>query len=324
MDGKSVLITGGSGTFGKAFCRYVLEKYNPHRLIVFSRDEFKHWEMRQEFTDSRMRFMLGDVRDLERLRLAFRVADIVIHAAALKHVPSGESNPSEVIKTNVMGAMNVVHAAIEMHIDRVIALSTDKACNPVNLYGGSKFCAEKLFVGANVLSGEGGTRFSVARYGNVAGSRGSVIPLFKKMRETGSISITVPNMTRFYMTVEKAVEFVDYCLARMVGGETFVPDMPKVDILRLASHIGGESCDYPIVGIRPGEKMHETLISEDEVRNTTVIHNGYVIRPDHDWFPRTAWRVGEFDHQACPEGFSYNSSNARHMTDDELREVCGE
>ena len=319
MDGKSILITGGSGTFGHAFVKYALKNYNPLRLIVFSRDEYKQFLMRQEFTDSRMRFFLGDVRDLERLKLAFRIVDIVIHAAALKHVPSGEAHPTEVTKTNVTGAENVVNAALAMNVDRVIALSTDKACNPINLYGASKLCAEKVFVGANTLSGEGGTRFSVVRYGNVAGSRGSVIPLFKKMRETGSIPVTVPTMTRFFMSVEKSVEFVDFCLERMAGGETFVPDMRKVEIIRLAKYIGWPNTEYPITGIRPGEKMHETLISEDEVRNTHFIGNGFAIYPDHDWYPLES-RRGEM----VEDRFSYNSLNARHMTDEELEEVCGE
>lgn len=321
MDGKSVLITGGSGTFGRAFCRWLLDNHKPRRIIVFSRDEMKQYEMRFDFPEPQMRFWLGDVRDPERVLMAFRGVDIVIHAAALKHVPSGESNPIEVIKTNVIGAQNVITAAIEAGVTKVVALSTDKACAPLNLYGASKFCAEKLFVASNQLSGEGGTRFSVVRYGNVAGSRGSVIPLFKKLAETGRIPITDPAMTRFFMTVEQAVEFVASSLKLMRGGETFVPYIPAINILKLARHIGGgDACEYPVIGIRSGEKIHETLIAPEEVKNVVaLLSTGYVILPDHEWFDKSD---APPNHGPARCGFTHNSKDARPMTPAELEEAC--
>lgn len=320
MDGKSVLITGGTGSFGTAFIRHVLDNHNPLRLIVFSRDEHKQNLMRSKFDHPALRFFIGDVRDLERLRMAFRPVDIVIHAAALKHVPSGETNPIEVIKTNVMGAQNVVTAAIECGVERVIALSTDKAVEAVNLYGATKACAEKLFVAANALSGEGGTRFSVVRYGNVANSRGSVIPKFLECRAKGqSFSITDFEMTRFLMRISDAVKFVDQCLGEMQGGEIYVPKIPSVKLRHLAMIIGGAWFPAEVIGIRPGEKLHESLISVHEVRNSADLGDYYVIRSNGDWSD------AEMATPLIPDDFKYTSdTNHWWLSDTEIREIVDE
>jgi UDP-N-acetylglucosamine 4,6-dehydratase len=301
MDGKSILITGGTGSFGQAFARYVLKHHTPRRIIVFSRDEFKQYKMRQEFTDPRMRYFLGDVRDYDRLLMAFRPVDIVVHTAALKHVPSGEQNPLEVKKTNVDGASNVIEAAIHSKVERVIALSTDKACAPVNLYGATKFVSDKLFVSANGLSGAGGTTFSVVRYGNVAGSRGSVIPFFREQLSTGILPITHPTMTRFMVTLGDAVRFVVMCLRIMRGGEMFIPKIPSARIWDIARHIGGPQCGYPVTGIRPGEKIHESMITREDARNTLQYKDGFIIQPEQEWYKRKASNV--------PGDFEYRSDN---------------
>src|SRR3990167_8470126 len=291
LDGKSVLVTGGTGTFGRAFFRHVLREYKPRRLICFSRDEFKQWELRGELRAELgeeaircMRWFIGDVRDLERLRMAFRPVDIVVHAAALKHVPTGEVNPIEVIKTNVMGAENVVTAAIEQGVERVMALSSDKACAPINLYGASKLCAEKLFVAANALSGGGGGRFSAVRYGNVIGARGSaggsVVELsLEQARNGGPLTVTDRRMTRFWLRIERGVEFVCECLGRMRGGEIFVPLCHSGLVTELACAVAPEF-HWIETGIRPGEKLHESLISDVEARTTVAIDGGYVIEPE--------------------------------------------
>jgi len=316
MNGKSVLITGGTGTFGQAFIKYALENYSLRRLIVFSRDEFKQYHLRQQFDGEPMRYFIGDVRDLERLRMAFRPVDIIIHAAALKHVPTGEYNPIEVIKTNVTGAGNVITAAIEQKVEKVIALSTDKAVNPVNLYGSTKLCAEKLFLGANALSGEDGTRFSVARYGNVLNSRGSVIPFFKECAKTGSIPITHNEMTRFFIKIEDAAKFVADRLKDMHGGEIFVPKMPMARITTLARAIGGDSCEYPTIGIRPGEKIHETLISPQETCDLYNSTDYYTMIPRNivDVPPPPA-------SEPMPQGFHYTSRSNAMLTEEQIKEM---
>ena len=319
LNDKSILITGATGTFGRAFIRHVRANYKPRRLIVFSRDEYKQWEMRREFgEDDNMRYFLGDVRDVERLKLALRVVDIVIHAAALKHVPSGETNPMEVIKTNVMGAQNVVMAAMDCGVKKVIALSTDKAVNAINLYGMTKGCAEKLFIAANALSGAGGTAFSVVRYGNVINSRGSVIELFKEQAKTGTITITHPDMTRFFMRVEDSVELVLYALRNMKGGEVYVPKLWTVRIADLARAIGGPDCTVETIGIRSGEKLHETLISRDDARNTVEREGGFSILPDFKWYERIPQKT-------MPPSWSYTSNN-NHMMDErqisEMMKTC--
>jgi UDP-N-acetylglucosamine 4,6-dehydratase/5-epimerase len=305
-----ILITGGTGSFGKQFLATVLEEHIPRKLIVFSRDELKQFDMRQQFSEQRypcLRYFIGDVRDRDRLYRAMDGVDIVIHAAALKQVPTAEYNPIEVIRTNVLGGANLIDAAIDRNVQKVIALSTDKAANPINLYGATKLCSDKLFVAANGYSGHHGTRFSVVRYGNVMGSRGSVIPLFQQMRSTGALPITHPQMTRFWITLEQAVRFVLKCLGRMHGGEIFVPKIPSMSIVDLAKAIA-PGCRLNVVGVRPGEKLHETMVPEDDARNTFEYDDCFVIRS----------LSGEADGnlvlsrnggRPCPEGFRYSSDN---------------
>ncbi|MGD9638767.1 MAG: UDP-N-acetylglucosamine 4,6-dehydratase (inverting) [Alphaproteobacteria bacterium] len=284
LDNKKILVTGGTGSFGKAFVRFVLQNYKPAKLIVFSRDEFKQYEMSQEFSPEKypcMRYFIGDVRDVDRLEMAFRDVDIVVHAAAIKHVTVAEYNPFECIATNVIGAQNIVKAAINQKVKRVIALSTDKAVNPVNLYGASKLAADKIFVASNAMSGTQDTKFSVVRYGNVVGSRGSVVPLFKKLINEKSpfLPITDAAMTRFWITLEQGVNFTISSLDLMKGGEVFVPKIPSMCMVDLASAMAPE-LEQKIVGIRPGEKIHEILISEDESRNTIDIGDRYIVYPN--------------------------------------------
>ena len=281
LNGKTILITGGTGSFGKRFVEIVLEKFQPKKLIIFSRDELKQFEMSQKWNEKThpcIRYFLGDVRDRDRLNRAFRGVDYVIHAAALKQVPAAEYNPSEAIKTNVLGAMNIIDAAIANGVERVVALSTDKACNPVNLYGATKLCSDKLFTAASAYVGGQDTIFAVVRYGNVIGSRGSVIPFFLERRKMGVLPITDPRMTRFWITLEQGVHFVLQALAETQGGEIFVPKLPSMNILDLASTIAPE-CTYEIVGIRPGEKIHEVMIGADDSRNALEFSNHYVILP---------------------------------------------
>jgi len=322
VDDKVVLITGGTGSFGHEFTRILLRDYRPKKVIIFSRDELKQHEMRDEFPDtgdSPMRYFIGDVRDADRLRRALTGVDVVIHAAALKQVPACEYNPIEAILTNVMGARNVVDAAIDRGVDRVVALSTDKAVSPVNLYGATKLCAEKLVVQSNAYAGERGTRFSCVRYGNVMGSRGSVVPLFERQREQGRISITDRRMTRFWLTLEQGVRFVLRCIDLMQGGEVFVPKIPSVRLMDLAEAIApGSAID--VVGIRPGEKLHEALIAPDEAATTVALDGMFVIQPAHAW-----WRAGHFS-EAVPvaDGFCYTSDTNDHwLTVDEIRQLVG-
>jgi UDP-N-acetylglucosamine 4,6-dehydratase len=281
LDNKDILITGGTGSFGKKCTETVLNRYDPNRLIILSRDELKQAKMRQRFSPEKypcMRYFIGDVREKDRLYRAFTDVEIVIHAAALKRVPAAEYNPIEPIKTNVMGGSNVIEAAIDRDVDRVIALSTDKGANPVNLYGATKLCADKLFVAGNNYSGEDGTRFSVVRYGNVVGSRGSVIPFFLEKRETGTLPITDPRMTRFWITLEQAVDFVLTNLERMEGGEVFVPKIPSMKITDLAEAIA-PGCEHETVGIRPGEKLHEVMVPRNVARRTLEFESHYAILP---------------------------------------------
>lgn len=283
LDGANILVTGGTGTFGKSFTAAVSGKFTPQRLIIFSRDEFKQSEMQAAYPLERfpfMRFFVGDVRDRERLEMAMREVDIVVHAAALKQVPTAEYNPFECINTNVLGAENVVRAALNAKVGRVIALSTDKATNPINLYGASKLASDKIFVAANNLSGDDGTLFSVVRYGNVVGSRGSVVPLYRRLVAEGasSLPVTDPRMTRFWITVDQGVNFVLSSLATMVGGEIFVPKIPSMRIEDLAKAIA-PGVPTEVVGIRPGEKLHEIMITNDDARNTWELDDRYVIAP---------------------------------------------
>lgn len=270
---RTILITGGTGSFGKKFAEVVLRDHDPKKLIIFSRDELKQHEMQTVlgFDDPRLRFFIGDVRDAERLKRAVAGVDIVVHAAALKQVPACEYNPFEAVQTNVMGAKNVINAAIDCGVKRVLALSSDKAVNPVNLYGATKLVAEKLFIQGNSYAGEGGSRFACVRYGNVVGSRGSVVPLFKEQRKNGCITVTDERMTRFWITLDQGVSFVIRCIEEMHGGEIFVPKIPSMRVVDLATTLA-QGCKIQITGIRPGEKLHEVLIHENEPRQSTDVH----------------------------------------------------
>jgi len=276
LNDKTILVTGGTGSFGQKFVEVILKEYKPKKIIIFSRDEYKQLLMRKKFDSPRLRYFLGDVRDSERLHRAFHGVDIIIHAAALKQVPSLEYNPFEAIKTNVIGAENIINTAIDNGVKKVLALSSDKAVNPINLYGASKLCSDKLFVAGNAYSGDVKTKFSVVRYGNVLNSRGSVVPLFREQRESGVLTLTDDRMTRFWITLERGVNFVLDCLKIMQGGEIFVPKIPSMRIFDLAKAVAPE-CKYKITGIRPGEKLHEVLIPEDESHNTYESKNKFVI-----------------------------------------------
>jgi UDP-N-acetylglucosamine 4,6-dehydratase len=317
---KSVLVTGGTGSFGKKFIEQLLTVQKPRRIVVFSRDELKQHEMQQQFNHESMRYFIGDVRDKERLMRAFDGVDIVVHAAALKQVPACEYNPIEAIMTNVMGARNVIDAAIDRGVERVLALSTDKAVNPINLYGATKLCAEKLFVHANAYRRQGETIISNVRYGNVIGSRGSVIPLFREQRKSGRITITDSSMTRFWLTLEQGIEFVVTCIEQMRGGEVFVPKIPSMSIMDLAQAIA-PGCEIAYTGIRSGEKLHEVLISEDESRHTRDAGDRYVVIPEHEWWTTSPDEVGT----VLPPNFVYTSDKNDHwLTMDDLKALAEE
>ena len=327
FDGKSVLVTGGTGSFGKKFISTLLTEYDPEKVVIFSRDELKQHQMRQdgrfrgEGRAEKLRFFVGNVRDKTRLERAFDGIDIVVHAAALKQVPACEYNPFEAVKTNVMGAKNIIDAAIDRGVERIIALSTDKACNPINLYGATKLCSDKLFVAGNSYVGEQDTRFSVVRYGNVVGSRGSVIPLFINQREEGGpLTVTDPKMTRFWITLEQGVHFVMDSLERMVGGELFVPKIPSMKITDLARAIAPDA-DIETIGIRPGEKIHEVMISEDDARHTVEFDDYYIVQPQFSWWNRDNGEI-QAHSEPVPESFTYSSGdNDDWLTIEELREI---
>jgi UDP-N-acetylglucosamine 4,6-dehydratase len=318
LDDKTVFVTGGTGSFGRAFVRIVLERFTPRKMIVFSRDELKQYEMQQDpaFRDQAcLRFFIGDVRDVDRLEMAMRDVDYVIHAAALKQVPAAEYNPFECVRTNIHGAENVATAAIRAGVKRVIALSTDKAVSPVNLYGASKLASDKIFVAANNLSGEGGTRFSVVRYGNVLGSRGSVVPLYRRLIRDGaeSLPITDARMTRFWITLADGVGFVLGCLNLVQGGEIYVPSIPSMKVVDVALAMAPD-LPHKVIGIRPGEKLHESLITEDDARNTLAMAGYYVVaqndmdnRLDSHYRGRGGRPVGE--------GFRYSSDTNESWLD---------
>ncbi len=318
---KTILITGGTGSFGKKCTEIILKKYKPKKLIIFSRDELKQFEMAQIFSHAKypsMRYFIGDVRDKERLYRAFQGVDYIIHAAALKQVPAAEYNPFEAVKTNILGAENIINIAIDKGVKKVIALSTDKAANPINLYGATKLCSDKLFIAGNSYVGREDTIFSVVRYGNVVGSRGSVIPFFMKQRETGVLPITDPRMTRFWITIEQGVNFVLDCLKRMVGGELFVPKIPSMNIMDIAKAIA-PGCKTKIIGIRPGEKLHEVMVPRDEARKTLEFDNYYIIQPDFRFFERRFKNKGG---KLVPDDFEYNSgTNTWRLTVEELRKM---
>ena len=288
LNGKNILITGGTGSFGKKCAETILSSYKPKRLVIFSRDELKQFEMAQIFSKEKyqcMRYFIGDVRDKERLYRAFQGVDFVIHAAALKQVTTAEYNPFEAVKTNILGAQNVINVAIDQGVKRVIALSTDKAANPVNLYGATKLCSDKLFIAGNAYVGRDDTRFGVVRYGNVLGSRGSVIPFFLKKKSEGTLPLTDPRMTRFWITLEQGAKFVLKCLETMVGGELFVPKIPSMNMMDLAKAICPE-CKTEIIGIRPGEKLHEVMVPKDDAHRTLEYEDYYLIQPDFRFFGR--------------------------------------
>jgi len=318
----NVLVTGGTGSFGRTFVEVVLRELRPRKLIVFSRDELKQHEMRQQFPDtgdSPVRYFLGDVRDRERLYRAFYGVDVVVHAAALKQVPACEYNPFEAILTNVMGAKNVIDAAIDCGVRRVMALSTDKACQPINLYGATKLCAEKLFVDGNAYAGDRDTRFACARYGNVVASRGSVIPVFLEQRRNGRITITDPAMSRFWITLEQGVRFVVACIEEMHGGEIFVPKIPSMTILELSRTLAPD-CEVDVIGIRPGEKTHEILVSEDEARHTLELDDKFVIQPLGPERAPKRWTGS----RPLRPGFRYASdTNPQQLTPEALTELLG-
>ncbi|WP_218355164.1 UDP-N-acetylglucosamine 4,6-dehydratase (inverting) [Alteromonas lipotrueiana] len=326
FDNKTILVTGGTGSFGHRFVSRVLQDYRPRKLIIYSRDELKQYDMQQVHNAACMRYFIGDVRDKERLTTAMKDVDFVIHAAALKQVPAAEYNPQECIKTNIDGAQNVIDAAIANNVERVIALSTDKAANPVNLYGATKLASDKLFVAANNISGADGPRFSVVRYGNVVGSRGSVVPFFRKKVAEGDtvLPVTDPNMTRFWITLNQGVEFVLQSFKRMQGGEIFVPKIPSIQIIDLVEAFTGNR-DYEEIGIRPGEKIHEMMVPEEVAHHSVEFDDHFVIRPPINFFDRNIDyffnKLGERG-KAAEKGYEYHSgTNPHFLTVAELKQL---
>ena len=307
LSGKSVMVTGATGSFGKRLIRLLLDQYDPKSVIAFSRDELKQYQLQQLIPSSKLRFFLGDVRDKERLYRATDGVDVVIHAAAMKQVSASELNPMEAIKTNIIGAENVVNACIDQGVHKVIALSTDKAANPANLYGATKLCADKLFIAANALSARHRTRFSIVRYGNVIGSRGSAIPFFMQMRPSGIIPITDPRMTRFWITLTQGTKFVIDSLDSMRGGEIFVPKIPSMKVVDVARVVAPE-CKTKIIGIRPGEKLHEIMITKDDAINTAEFASHFAIQPAANWWDKLQY-LNETGARQVSEDFQYSSDN---------------
>ena len=313
LNNKNILITGGTGTFGKAFVKYVINNYRPKKLIIFSRDELKQYEMSLQFSETKydfLRYFIGDIRDTDRLMLALKDVDIVIHAAAMKHVNIAEYNPTECISTNIDGARNLIKVCVQNHVKKLIAISTDKAVNPINLYGATKLASDKLFIAANNLSGKSNTIFSIVRYGNVLNSRGSVIPLFKKLIEEKSdfLPITHSEMTRFLINIDDGVKFVDKCLGYMKGGEIFIPKLPSANIIEI-SKILAPKLKTKIVGIRPGEKLHEFLCTLDDANYTFDFGSFYLISPSIKFFKKTIdyKKIGKIKGKKVSKNFSYNS-----------------
>ncbi len=317
LDGKTILLTGGTGSFGQKFVEMALQEADPASIRVYSRGEHRQMEMQQRLKDNRLRFFIGDVRDRDRLYRAMNGVNLVVHAAALKHVPLAEYNPIEAVKTNIEGAVNVIDAAIDNGVEKVLAISTDKAVHPENLYGATKLVMEKLFIQGNAYTGGRKTAFSCTRYGNVLGSQGSVVPLFIKQRESGSITLTDQRMTRFWLTLEQGARFVINCLQQMHGGEIFVPKIPSMKMTDMVKAVAPD-CRVEIVGIRPGEKLHEELISEDEARMAVDIKDMYVIKPSHPWWQCDNWSQGK----PVAEGFRYSSNtNDCTYTPEQLQEL---
>ncbi len=309
---KVVLITGGTGSFGKKFIQVMLKEYHPEKIIIYSRDELKQYEMQNSgINDPRLRYFIGDVRDLDRMKRAFQGVDIVVHAAALKQVPACEYNPFEAVKTNILGTENVIDAALDMGVKKVLAISTDKAVNPVNLYGVTKLAAEKLVIQSNSYAGGRETRLSCVRYGNVVGSRGSVVPVFLKQRASGRLTVTDERMTRFWISLEQGVHFVIRCIEQMHGGEVFVPKIPSMNVKDLAAAVAPEA-EIAYTGIRPGEKLHEVLISEDEARNTVEFDDMFIVQPSGTtWFGRDWEKSGK----KLPDDYHYSSNNNTEWLD---------
>lgn len=319
LKNKNILVTGGTGSFGKKFIKNILAS-QVKKVVVFSRDELKQYEMKQEFTDNRLRYFIGDVRDKERLYRAFEGIDYVVHAAAMKHVDACEYNPFEAVKTNINGAQNIIEAAIDKGVRKVIALSTDKAAAPINLYGATKLASDKLFVAGNSYAGDKGTRFAVVRYGNVVGSRGSVVPFFKKIQHTGRIPITDERMTRFWITLDQGVQFVINSFGRMIGGEIFVPKIPSMKVTDLARAVAPD-CQLDFIGIRPGEKLHEVMITEDDARHTVDFGTYYVIQPEFPWWSDRASEKTIF----LNDNFKYSSDlNDDWLSVEQLKQLIKE
>lgn len=320
LKGKTILVTGGTGSFGNKFAEILLKEHNPKTVRIFSRGEKKQLDMMNRFDDSRLRFFIGDVRDKDRLHRAMTDADIVVHAAALKQVPACEYNPIEAVRTNVDGAINVIDSAIDNGVSHVLAISTDKAVHPVNLYGATKMTAEKLFIQGNSYSGKVNTKFSCVRYGNVIGSRGSVIPLFIQQKKTGTLTITDEKMTRFWIKLDEGVRFVLDCINRMKGGEIFIPKIKSMKITDLADAIA-PGTKRKVVGIRPGEKIHETLLTEDEAKHSKEFKDSFVIEPEHPFWDTNNLKEGK----NLPEGFRYTSeNNNKWYTTGELKKIIKE
>ncbi len=324
FNDKSILITGGTGSFGKQFTEIVLERYKPKKIIIYSRDEFKQFEMKKRFNQKCMRYFIGDVRDKERLSRAVEGVDYIVHAAALKHVPVAEYNPMEAIKTNIFGANNVIDTAIDAGIKKVIALSTDKAVNPINLYGATKLASDKLFIAANNMRGSKDIKFSVVRYGNVMASRGSVIPLFQELTNKGSktLPVTHPDMTRFWITLKEAVDFVLMAFETMQGGEIFVPKIPSMKITDLAKAINPDA-EIEIIGIRPGEKLHESMISADDSYNTVEFENYFIIKPSISMTGKPDYTTNKWGEKGVDKGYGFvysSDKNDKWLTPSQLRE----
>lgn len=323
LSTKTILITGGTGSFGKKFAEILLREFCPRRVIIYSRDELKQFEMASEprfMDDDRLRFFIGDIRDKERLARALDGVDLVVHAAALKQVPASEYNPMEAIKTNIMGAQNLIDCAIDKGVRKIIALSTDKAANPINLYGATKLCSDKLFISGNAYAGARNTSFSVVRYGNVIGSRGSVVPFFLRKRKDGVLPITDTRMTRFWITIDQGARFVLDCMAIAKGGELFVPKIPSMRVTDLANAIAPQA-GHEIVGIRPGEKLHEVMVPEDDARNTIELEDRFVIMPQFVW--KSTDGMGQ--EKRCADGFRYASdTNDRWLSIEDLQKMIAE
>ena len=322
LNNRSILVTGGTGSFGKKFISRIFQQYKPKDVIVYSRDELKQFDMRELFPTEKfpIRYFIGDVRDRERLYRITHSVDYIVHAAALKQVPTAEFNPYETVKTNILGAQNVIEAALENDVKKVVALSTDKACNPINLYGATKLASDKMFAAANHWQGSHHTTFAVVRYGNVVGSRGSVVPFFLKEKEKGVLPITDERMTRFWITLDQSVQFVLDSLKRMKGGELFVPKIPSMNIMDLAKAIAPEA-KRKIIGIRPGEKIHEVMISSDDAINTLEFDSYFVIQPSHPWWDNLEYIKINGGRQV-DESFTYSSgNNTQWLTIDNLKKM---